>query len=243
MNLFDYTKKTTDEYSQWLWDHLPPKCLKSILDIGAGDGRLWEEHFSSIPPNASILLMDEDQISLEEAQDSFNDQRFKIKVANVETEAFGKNKYDLIYAGSLLPYIHERQALYIKIYNSLKKGGCFICDLNGKKNLIELRDKNIKSILSPLVPQNPIWKLATGVTREKVYKELQSVFTNCQMIPFENEVQAPNAKMIVNYHSKFETQMTSKQKKELLSYYQSLQSSSKNTISIQLDWGIVFSQK
>ncbi len=243
MNLFDYTKKTTDEYSDWLWEHIPQKCLKNILDIGAGDGRLWEEHFSSIPHNASILLMDEDQISLEEAQESFDDQRFKIKVANVETEEFGKNKYDLIYAGSLLPYIIKRQPLYLKIFNSLKKGGCFVCDLNGKKNLIELRNKNIKSILSPLVPQNPIWKLATGVTREKVYKELQSVFTNCQMIKFENEVLVPNAKMLINYHLKFETQMTSQQKKELLSYYQSLSSNSKDTISIQLDWGVIISQK
>jgi len=243
MNLFDYTIKSTDEYCQWLWNHFPKKCLKSILDIGAGDGRLWENQLCSIPSKATILLMDEDELALEEALTSLDDPRFKIKVANVETEDFGKNKFDLIYAGSLLPYIKKRKKLYLKVFDSLKEGGLFISDLNGKNNLIELRNDTVKNILSPLKPQNPIWQLAKGINLEEVHEELEDHFANCKIIKFKNAVHVPNAKMIVSYHAKFEKKLTATQRKELLEYYDSLRSATKDHITLTLDWGIVVLKK
>lgn len=126
-----------------------------ILDIGAGNGMLTEliltEH-----PNAKVTMLDFSKEMLASAQAIFEVKDISLDninfvVSNFITDDLPDEKYDLIISSFVLHHIREVYDLknvYLKIANSLKKDGTFLCldyyleiGEDSRKNQVELAFK------------------------------------------------------------------------------------------------------
>ncbi|MDE5539424.1 MAG: class I SAM-dependent methyltransferase, partial [Bacilli bacterium] len=105
-----------------------------ILDVGAGNGMLTELILSEFP-NAIVTMLDFSAEMLESAQAIFETKaipldRINFLVKNFITDDFPDEKYDLIISSYALHHIREideLKSVYLKISNSLKKDGTFLC--------------------------------------------------------------------------------------------------------------------
>ena len=105
-----------------------------ILDIGAGNGMLTETVLSCFP-NAKITMLDFSSEMLESAKMVFelnkiNTKNIRYLVKNFITDNFPNEKYDLIISSFALHHIRKAEDLkevYLKIAESLKENGTFIC--------------------------------------------------------------------------------------------------------------------
>lgn len=115
----------------------------NILDLGCGPG-LYTEIFAR--NGHKVTGIDISKNSIDYATKSAKEKGLNIdyQMGSYLDIDLGKEKYDLIiliYAdlGALLPT--EREALLVKIYSALKKGGIFIFDV--------LKDKGLNEKISP----------------------------------------------------------------------------------------------
>jgi ubiquinone/menaquinone biosynthesis C-methylase UbiE len=104
---------------------------KSILDLGSGNGNITAQlipHF----PNATYTLIDASAEMIDLCRNQFKDYNIVYVNKYFKEFLFKKGSYDLIVAGFSLHHCNdkEKQFIFKKMNNSLKKGGFFsYCDL------------------------------------------------------------------------------------------------------------------
>ena len=110
-----FKKKSNRIQEEWIFNLLPIKDQYNILDIGSGDAALWISNIDKIPEAVTINLLDRYEEKLRSIENSLrHDSRFHHICADFE-EIELSQQYDLIYLGSTLPFIKERNNFYLKI--------------------------------------------------------------------------------------------------------------------------------
>ncbi|MCG8330756.1 MAG: class I SAM-dependent methyltransferase [Chitinophagales bacterium] len=136
-------KSTIEKTVEWILATQLSFEKINILDLGCGPG-LYTEIFAR--NGHKVTGIDISKNSIDYATKSAEEKGLNIdyQMGSYLDIDLGKEKYDLIiliYAdlGALLPT--EREALLVKIYSALKKGGIFIFDV--------LKDKGLNEKISP----------------------------------------------------------------------------------------------
>lgn len=110
-------------------NHLPKNFNPtSLLDLGCGNGNVSAKllpHF----PTATYTLVDASAEMIELCKKQFSDYDFRYANAYFKDFLFAEESYDMVVAGFSLHHceVKEKQAIFKKIYASLKKGGVFAC--------------------------------------------------------------------------------------------------------------------
>ncbi len=107
-----------------------PQNTKELLDLGCGTGLELDEIFK-INPNVCVTGIDLTQAMLDELKKKHPDKNLNLICGSYFDVPFGKEKFDAaISFETLHHFTHgEKIKLYRKIFEALKKGGCYIeCD-------------------------------------------------------------------------------------------------------------------
>ena len=100
-----------------------------ILDIGAGNGRILDNHIKNSPENTEIFGVDISEKMVEICKDRFKKERRmrEIKKCDVSTENLCfSDSFDFITAVRILKYNKNWQEILVKIYNKLNKNGILV---------------------------------------------------------------------------------------------------------------------
>ncbi|MCH5167111.1 MAG: class I SAM-dependent methyltransferase [Erysipelotrichales bacterium] len=140
------------EFKRMVNNLYPDNSLRlKILDIGAGNGMLTEL-ILSVLPNAEVTMLDFSSEMLESAQAIFETNNvpttnIKSVVKNFITDEFPNEKYDLVISSYALHHIRkisDLKIVYLKIANSLKEDGTFICLDNYLGDDTQKRDEQVR---------------------------------------------------------------------------------------------------
>jgi len=144
-------------------DHLPDGFEpKEILDLGCGNGNATATFIEQYS-NAQYSLLDASKEMLQLCKQRFKDYSVKCINSYFQDFEFKKNHFDLIIAGFSLHHCTtaEKQLLFKKIYESLARGGMFMCsDLMISKNNPDhsiLKD-NWKQFVHQTFPDGKKWE-------------------------------------------------------------------------------------
>lgn len=103
----------------------------NLLDIGCGAGNYTLKMLSKIP-NLNCTLVDLSQPMLEKAFERVSEQtvnEIEVLQGDIREVNLQKNHYDIILAGAVLHHLRDDkdwESTFIKIYDLLKPGGCFM---------------------------------------------------------------------------------------------------------------------
>lgn len=139
-------KKVTDRVAEMLTSSIFPPA--TLLDIGAGTGRLLEK-VSRIFPGINLVGVDLAFGMTEIARKRLEHiNRASLVCSDAENLPFQKNSFDIVVSTSTYQWITPLEKAFTEVQRVLKPSGRFMFALFGEKTLFELKESYRNAVLT-----------------------------------------------------------------------------------------------
>lgn len=182
----------------WIMEQLDLKPGMKVLEVGCGNGALWNGKEEKTPSGCSIVLSDISEGMINDLRRTMRrDDRFTYQVFDCSHIPYPDNTFDLVIANHVLFYCEDIPAVIHELHRVLKPGGRLITSTYGKNHMKEI---------TQLAQQfNPEIVLSTG---EKLYERfgiengeelLRQSFSNVECRMYEDAIEINQAEPIIAY--------------------------------------------
>jgi len=118
--------KSAGEWHQ-LQPLFPPLEGKAVLDLGCGYG--WHSKYAASQGAVSVLGLDLSERMIGEARKRNAADQITYKVCGVEEYEYPEAGYDFVISNLVLHYIADLDAIFEKVFRTLKPGGIFLFNI------------------------------------------------------------------------------------------------------------------
>ncbi len=124
----------------WIYKQCHIRPGQNILEVGCGDGTLWNISLPKLPASVHITLSDRSEGMLRDARRSIGpeDPRFSFQTFDCQQIPFPDQCFDLVIANHVLFYCDDVPKACKEVQRILKPGGTFICSTYGSGHMKEV---------------------------------------------------------------------------------------------------------
>ena len=186
---------------QWLAEQLPLSEANHILEVGCGNGELWQYVQPQQISGKEVWLTDISPGMVEDAQQALSEkgkpgEQFHFSVEDGECLPFAQAAFDLAVANHVLFYVKDRKKALEEIRRVLKPGGWFFCSTYGKDHM-----KEITSLVREFDPRITLSDVALyelfGL--ENGREQLLQVFSQAEPVLYEDYLLVDEAEPLFDY--------------------------------------------
>lgn len=105
----------------------PPLEGSDVLDLGCGYG--WHSRYASEQGARSVLGIDLSERMIKEAEKRNSAPNATYRVLGLEEYEYPESRYDLVISNLVLHYIADLDAIFAKVFRTLKDGGVFLFNI------------------------------------------------------------------------------------------------------------------
>lgn len=125
----------------WLYQQASIQDGMKILEIGCGNGALWQQNLSVLPPHVQIVLSDISAGMIHDVQNRFrNDARFSCMVLDAAHMPFDDNTFDLVIANHMLFYCDDLSQVLQECARVLKVNGHLEASTYSSRHMKEITE-------------------------------------------------------------------------------------------------------
>ena len=126
----------------WIFEQLELKPGMKVLELGCGDGTLWNVDRDKIPEQTEIVVSDISDGMLRDARRTIgaDDSRFRFRVFDAGRIPYDKDAFDLVIANHVLFYCEDIPKVCKEVKRVLKLGGRFVCSTYGNDHMREVSE-------------------------------------------------------------------------------------------------------
>lgn len=125
----------------WLYQQASIQDGLKILEIGCGNGALWQQNLSVLPPHVQIVLSDISAGMIHDVQNRFrNDARFSCMVFDAAHMPFDDNTFDLVIANHMLFYCNDLSQVLQECARVLKVNGHLEASTYSSRHMKEITE-------------------------------------------------------------------------------------------------------
>jgi 2-polyprenyl-3-methyl-5-hydroxy-6-metoxy-1,4-benzoquinol methylase len=199
IRLYDFTKGKQTFY-QWQAGLMPDLRGKTVLELGAGNGNLWQDLMPRCE-NAEVLLTDISERFLNKAKAILEPYAQPLKSLDFDVIDFneldlGEQKFDVIIANHNLFYAENLDSLLATLKQHILPGGALVCSTVGEGHLHELITI-LRSINAELPWASEQWADQFGL--ENGYKTLSQYFDLVDQYEYDNNLHLRSQEPIFTY--------------------------------------------
>ena len=182
----------------WIFTQCQIKSGMQILEIGCGDGALWNSNLSRLPKDVHITLSDISEGMLRDARRAVGtlDPRFSFKIFDCSKILCEKSSFDLVIANHVLFYCDNISQVCREVCRVLKPGGAFLCSTYGAGHMKEVsqlvQDFDDRIVLSAN-------RLYERFGRENGTSILKPFFSQVAWHSYEDFLLVPNPDPLISY--------------------------------------------
>lgn len=199
VRLYDYsTGKQT--FFQWMAGVLPACSDKDVLELGAGNGKIWRDLLPRWP-NCRLTLTDIAEDVLDTARESL--EPFQDMTHGLSFEALDFNdlpyadeSFDIVLANHNLYYAKDVEAILASIQRVLRPGGMLICSTIGQDHLHELVAL-LRQYHEELPWGSERWAEKFGL--ENGAQRLMAYFPHVDQYEYDNNLHVNSTEPVINY--------------------------------------------
>lgn len=195
--------KLHEEYSvnpihwfEWMFSQYQLKDNIKVLEIGCGNGELWQKSQEKIP-NLQLTLSDISQGMLDDAKGMLK------SIKNIDYHCFDchhipydDETFDIVIANHVLFYVQDIEQVLKEVKRVLKKDGVFYCSTYGKKHMKEITDL-VKEFNPKITLSNILLYDVFGLDNGQDI--LNKYFDNISLLRYDDYLLVDNAEDIINY--------------------------------------------
>lgn len=194
ISLHDQFSTNKTGWFNWLFNRIDFSKVNRLLEIGCGNGKLWENRNIDLR-NREIFLSDISEGMVHEVRKKLG-KDYNCIVADCQVIPFKDGYFDAVIANHVLFYIQNLDKGLSEVCRVLKDNGIFYCSTYGKHHMIEITEL-VKSFDSRVeLSQNRLFDIF-GIENGKTI--LKKYFKSVQFIPYEDSLMVDKAQPLVDY--------------------------------------------
>ena len=139
IRLHEMYSQNQTRWFPWIYHNCKITDGMRILEIGCGDGTLWNENMAKLPQNISAVLSDISEGMLRDVRRRIgSDSRFSFQAFDCHRIPFVSDSFDLVIANHVLFYCDDIAKVCREVSRILVPGGRFLCSTYGASHMQEI---------------------------------------------------------------------------------------------------------
>ena len=178
----------------WLFEKIDFSKINRLLELGCGNGKLWQENKVELR-NREIFLSDISDGMIDEVRNKLGSD-FNCIVANAEKIPFKDAYFDAILANHVLFYLNDLNLGLKEISRVLKCDGIFYCSTYGKKHMKEITEivQNFDARIN--LSNHSLYDIFGLENGEAILKHY---FSNVERIDYQDSLEITESKPLIDY--------------------------------------------
>lgn len=178
----------------WLFEKIDFSKVNRLLEIGCGNGKLWQENKIDLR-NREIFLSDISDGMVDEVRNKLGSD-FNCIVVNAEKIPFKDAYFDTIIANHVLFYLNDLNQGLKEIDRVLKPNGVFYCSTYGKEHMKEITElvQNFDSHIN--LSNHSLYDIFGLENGEAILKKY---FSNVQRLEYPDSLEITESKPLIDY--------------------------------------------
>lgn len=194
ISLHDQFSTNKKGWFNWLFNQIDFSKVNHLLEIGCGNGKLWENRNIDLR-NREIFLSDISEGMVHEVRKKLG-KDYNCIVADCQAIPFKDGYFDSVIANHVLFYIQNLEKGLSEICRVLKDNGIFYCSTYGKEHMKEITGL-VQSFNSKVeLSQNSLFDIFGIENGEMILKKY---FKSVQFIPYKDSLIVDQAQPLVDY--------------------------------------------
>ena len=178
----------------WLYSQMNFNGVYRLLEIGCGNGQLWEKNTLNLR-NREFFLSDSSEGMVKEVREKYGSQ-FNCIVVDCEQIPFKDNYFDCIIANHVLFYLNDLNQGLKEIRRVLRPDGVLYCSTYGHKHMKEINEI-VKEFDNRIVLSSN--NLYSKFGLENGQEILNQYFNSVQLKPYEDCLVINEAQPLIDY--------------------------------------------
>lgn len=178
----------------WLFEKIDFSRINRLLELGCGNGKLWQENKMDLR-NREIFLSDISDGMIDEVRNKLGSD-FNCIVANAEKIPFKDAYFDAILANHVLFYLNDLNLGLKEISRVLKCDGIFYCSTYGKEHMKEITEivQNFDARIN--LSNHSLFDIF-GLENGKAI--LKHYFSNVERMDYQDSLEITESKPLIDY--------------------------------------------
>lgn len=178
----------------WLYSQMNFNGVYRLLEIGCGNGQLWEKNTLNLR-NREFFLSDSSEGMVKEVREKYGSQ-FNCIVVDCEQIPFKDNYFDCIIANHVLFYLNDLNQGLKEIRRVLRPDGVLYCSTYGHNHMKEINEI-VKEFDNRIVLSSN--NLYSKFGLENGQEILNQYFNSVQLKPYEDCLVINEAQPLIDY--------------------------------------------
>ncbi len=178
----------------WLYSQMNFNGVYRLLEIGCGNGQLWEKNTLNLR-NREFFLSDSSEGMVKEVREKYGSQ-FNCIVVDCEQIPFKDNYFDCIIANHVLFYLNDLNQGLKEIRRVLRPDGVLYCSTYGHNHMKEINEI-VKEFDDRIVLSSN--NLYSKFGLENGQEILNQYFNSVQLKPYEDCLVINEAQPLIDY--------------------------------------------
>lgn len=196
INLHNQFSTNPIGWFNWIFQHIDFKNITRLLEIGSGNGQLWEDKKVNLR-NRDIYLSDISQGMVSDLKKKLNNSRdFSYLVIDCESIPFKDGYFDAVVANHVLFYVKHLDIGLSEINRVLNENGRLYCTTYGSNHMKEITEL-VKEFDPRIELSNVVLYENFGLDNGE--KILKKYFKYVEKIVYDDQLIVNDALSLVNY--------------------------------------------
>ncbi len=138
MQIYEFAVKDQNLH-HWIMSQIAPLAGEKILEVGCGNGILWQRALPNLPDQISVTCLDLSEGMLAVCQKVLPGDSFEFQQGDVQSLPFADDSFDRVIANHMLYHVPDIQRAFGEMKRVLRPGGHLHASTNSRDHLHQLR--------------------------------------------------------------------------------------------------------
>lgn len=192
-SIYNYSRSALT-FNNWVASMIPVLDRVSVLELGCGNGLLWESLVSKIT-NSRIILSDVSEKMIMEARRRLHLHDFKFENIDFNDIPYPKSSFDLVISNHNLYHSEDLDQTLEQVHRVMKPNGMFVCTANSKDHLYQLNDLLVKFEIIDQSSKELMNRFSFENSKQKLSRKFEVIYSD----QFENILHVTNPQVVLDY--------------------------------------------
>lgn len=194
-----HDKYSTNKYGfrNWMFDRYEIVSGNKILELGCGNGLMWDKKYSELPKDIKLILSDFSEGMCNIVKGKHIEHRnVEIRQIDIQNIPYEDNTFDIVIANHMLYHVPDVDKAIEEVYRVLKKEGTFYASTLGVDGFQKYLNEKIKEFNSNMDYFNiEKWSF----TLKNGAKVLGKKFNDIKKYEYEDSIEIPDENELVEW--------------------------------------------